>query len=76
MHPGVEIAKKAVRIAIWTCCALFLVLFSYVLIHRPASASGVVLLLTHMDTFLAAIGFFMCVIAAFIVDLWYKARFG
>jgi hypothetical protein len=76
MHSGAEIFYKALRIAIWTSCCLLLIIFSYVLIQRPGSFSAAVYVAVHVDTFLATVGLFMCIVMAFIVDLWYSARFG
>ena len=64
------------RITVWTMCCLVLIMLAYVLVQRPNGLSAAVYLAVNVDTFIAAIGLFMCVITACIVDLWYKARFG
>jgi hypothetical protein len=71
-----KVFKKTLRIAIWTSCFIVLTIYCLLQIHGVRGVDGVIVMVTGFDSFLAALGFFLCLIAAFIADLLYTSRFG
>jgi hypothetical protein len=67
--------KKTLRIAIWTSFFLTLTIYFVLQTQGVRGVDGVILMLTGFDSFLATLGLFLCLIAAFIADLLYTARF-
>jgi len=71
-----KVFKKTLRIAIWTSCFLALTLYYLIQTHGIRGVDGVIVMLTGFDSFLATLGLFLCLTAAFIADLLYTSRFG
>ena len=72
---GARYLAKALRVGIWTLSCLILTVFGYLLIYKPRGTLASIKLLLSVDPFLIALVLFICVIAAFIIDLWYVSRY-
>ena len=70
-----KVFKKTLRILIWTSCFLALAIYCLLQIQGVRGVDGVIEMLVGLDSFLAVLGLFMCVIAAFIADIFYTSRF-
>jgi hypothetical protein len=71
----VKYLKKPLRIAVWTLCIGFFMVFCFLLIQKPRGLAGTLEMVLSIDPFLGILWLFIGVVAAFMVDLWYLARY-
>ena len=67
--------RKTLRIVIWTSCFLALTIYCILQIQGVRGIDSAILMITDVDLFLAALVLFLCMITAFIADLFYMSRF-